>query len=98
MNKNDLKYNLNEKIPGKINNLMLNLLFDDLKNNFLKANDYVTKEELNNNFFIILMIYQMGNRDKDLNIYYKNILDKLNPKFLLEKYIRQICLQLKKKL
>lgn len=43
MNKNDLKYNLNEKIPGKINNLMLNLLFDDLKNNFLKANDYVTK-------------------------------------------------------
>ena len=97
MNKNDLKYNLNEKIPGKINNLMLNLLFDDLKNNFLKANDYVTKEELNNNFFIILMIYQMGNRDKDLNIYYKNILDKLNPKFLLEKYIRQICLQLKRK-
>lgn len=97
MNKNDLKYNLNEKIPGKINDLMFNLLFNNLKNNFLKANDYVTKEELNNNFFIIFMIYQMGNREKDLNTYYKNILDKLNPKFLLEKYIRQICLQLKRK-
>ena len=30
---------------------MLDLLFYNLKNNFLKANDYVTKEELNNNFF-----------------------------------------------
>ena len=98
MKKYEIKYYLKEKIPGKINNLMLNLLFFEFKNKFLQANKYVDKKDLNNKFFLTLMMYEMGNnKNDDVNQYYKKTLKKINSKYLIEKYINQICYELQKK-
>lgn len=97
--KYEIKYYFKEKIPGKINDLMLNLLFFEFKNKLLQANKYVDEKDLDNKFFLTLMMYEMGNNENDeVNQYYKKMLKKINSKYLVEKYINHICNNLQKKI
>lgn len=92
MNKIERKFQKVEIIPGHIDNLMLSLLFLDLKNNFKDANKHLDLEDLDNNLMLSILIDKFPKFSDEMQQYLKNkIISKLNKNFLLKQYIVYTC-------